>query len=290
MDEQGVDAAFFFPTLAVGMQASLSDDVEAMTTAFHAFNQWILDDWGFDDGRIYGAPLLTLADVDQAVAEVDWALDQGAKIMVMVPGPVPMPDGTRRSPGDPMFDPVWARINEAGITVGIHGGDGGVVTEYVNNWERKDEMEAFRSTPFQLVVTHDRQIGDTFAAMICHGLFARHPNLRIASIENGGSFVHGLLKELTTAYGKMPQEFPGDLHPVEQFAKHVWVSPYYEDDIDEIKELIGPDHVLFGSDWPHAEGLAEPTAFVHDIPNFASDEVRMIMRDNAFDLVRPQAA
>jgi predicted TIM-barrel fold metal-dependent hydrolase len=65
------------------------------------------------------------------------------------------------------------------------------------------------------------------------------------------------------------------------------VAPFYEDDISLLKDLIGADHLLFGSDWPHAEGLAEPTAFIDDIPGFTADETRLVMHDNAAALAAP---
>ena len=54
-----------------------------------------------------------------------------------------------------------------------------------------------------------------------------------------------------------------------------------------LADVLGADHVLFGSDWPHAEGLAEPTDFVDDLDGFSDDEIRAIMRDNALSLTRP---
>ena len=88
-------------------------------------------------------------------------------------------------------------------------------------------------------------------------------------------------------YRKMPHAFRRD--PVKSLQEHVWLSPYYEDNIGQIRDLMGVDHVLFGSDYPHAEGLEEPTAFIHDIPGFAPADVRRIMHDNGWALVRPAA-
>ena len=76
-----------------------------------------------------------------------------------------------------------------------------------------------------------------------------------------------------------PQEFESD--PVEQFKRHVSVAPYYEDDIPRLRDQIGVEHVLFGSDYPHAEGLEIPTDFIHDLKGFDDDEVRRVMRENA---------
>jgi predicted TIM-barrel fold metal-dependent hydrolase len=52
-----------------------------------------------------------------------------------------------------------------------------------------------------------------------------------------------------------------------------------------LADLIGVERVLFGSDWPHGEGLAEPIDFVKELHAFDETEVRKIMRDNALDLL-----
>ena len=71
-----MDGALLFPTLGVGMQEALKHDVPALHAAFAAFNTWLDEDWGFDrgDGRLYAAPMITLAEPDQAAAEVERVL------------------------------------------------------------------------------------------------------------------------------------------------------------------------------------------------------------------------
>ena len=126
------------------------------------------------------------------------------------------------------------------------------------------------------------------SAFVCHGLFDRFPTLRVATIENGGNWVPHVMHELAITFGKMPQAFARN--PVESFKEHVWVSPFYEDDLPLLNELIGADHLLFGSDWPHAEGLADPTAFIHDIPSFSADDVQKVMHTNGWALATRQPA
>ena len=46
------------------------------------------------------------------------------------------------------------------------------------------------------------------------------------------------------------------------------------------------ERVLFGSDWPHGEGLAEPTSFVDELREFSPAKVSLIMRDNCLELLR----
>ena len=67
--------------------------------------------------------------------------------------------------------------------------------------------------------------------------------------------------------------------------RHVFVSPYHEEDIPALVAEIGASQVVFGSDYPHPEGLAKPVDFVEGIEDLSDDEVRMIMRDNARGLV-----
>ncbi|MEC7878672.1 MAG: amidohydrolase family protein, partial [Actinomycetota bacterium] len=69
--------------------------------------------------------------------------------------------------------------------------------------------------------------------------------------------------------------------------EHIWVAPYYEDDLLELRDLLGVDHILFGSDFPHAEGLAVPTEFVHDLQGFNEDEIQKIMQSNGKKLISP---
>ena len=281
LDDQGMDGALLFPTLGVGMQEALKHDVPAMQAAFVAFNKWLDDDWGFDrgDGRLYAAPMLSLSDADAAVTELDRVLALGARICVMVPGPVPNGEGYV-SPGHPQFDPFWARLAEAGVPMAIHAGLSGAA-QYGKFWgtgEQKGQFEGFKHATFPLVAFQDRGISDTLAALICHGVLERFPKLRIASIENGAMWVPDLLRNLNDAHGKMPMVF--DRHPVDQFKEQVWVAPYYEDDMSMLKDHMGVEHLLFGSDFPHTEGLPVPTDFVDDIPGFTDAEIKAIMRDN----------
>ncbi|MDH4170611.1 MAG: amidohydrolase [Acidimicrobiia bacterium] len=288
MDTQGLESALLFPTLGVGMQEALRHDIEALHATFTAFNKWLEEDWGFDyQGRLYAAPMITLADPQLAAAEIDRVLAAGARIVVMVPGPVPTEHGYQ-SPGLADYDPAWARLDEAGIPVAIHAGLSGT-GQYAKVWEKPgSQFEAFKHSPFPIVAFAERSVSDTFAAMICHGLLSRFPNLRLLSVENGAMWVPELLRALAGGYGKMPFAF--DVHPVEQFKQQVWVEPFYEDDMAMLRDLLGIDRLLFGSDFPHAEGLPVPTDFINDIPAFTPDEVRQVMRDNAISLLATRPA
>lgn len=279
MDEQGIEAAMFFPTLAVGMEESLKHDVPALTSAFRAFNRWLDEDWGLHyRERIFAAPYITLADPEWAEAEAEWAIEKGARVVVMRTSPVPVAGGGTRSPGDPIHDGFWARLAEAGVSVAFHSGDAGY-GKYIDDWETTGEFQAFRQSPMRLM-TSDRAPFDMFAVLVTHGVLSRHPKLRLASIEAGADWVPNLVKKLKKAYAAQPFHFATD--PVEQFRQQVWIAPFYEDDIRGLADTIGVERLLFGSDYPHAEGLAVPTTFVDDLDGFSDAEIRRVMRDNGF--------
>ena len=63
------------------------------------------------------------------------------------------------------------------------------------------------------------------------------------------------------------------------------MTPYFEEDLGALAELIGVEQILFGSDWPHGEGLAQPLDFVKELGAFDDRRRAQIMRDNALDLL-----
>jgi predicted TIM-barrel fold metal-dependent hydrolase len=64
----------------------------------------------------------------------------------------------------------------------------------------------------------------------------------------------------------------------------VWVAPFYEDDIRDLRDLIGADRILLGSDWPHPEGLPTPADWIGDFAALSDDEQRRVFRDNLKEL------
>jgi predicted TIM-barrel fold metal-dependent hydrolase len=286
MDQQGVEGCLLFPTLGVGIEHPLRNDADLTHATLHAFNQWLDEDWGFAwRERIFAAPMLSLMDVDKAVAELEWVLARDARVVHLRAAPVP--GARRRSLGDRCFDPFWARVNEAGITVAFHAGESGY-GEYASHWGEAEDLEAFGGSPFRSVTQTDRSIYDAMAALIVHGVFHRFPNLRVCSIENGSDWVAGLLSKLKKAERMNVRAFAEP--PVETFRRHVSVAPYYEEDVSALARAIGVDNVLLGSDFPHAEGLADPLSFLDELGEFAPDDVRLIMRENGLRLVQPRPA
>ncbi|MBM3672988.1 MAG: amidohydrolase [Actinobacteria bacterium] len=281
MDEQGIEKIWLFPTLAILYEELLKHDPKAVTLTFTAFNRWLEEDWGCNyRGRIFTAPYLSLCDVDWAVRELEWALDHDARVVVMRPA-APTTRSGQLSPGDPAFDPFWARAAEAGITVVVHAGDSG----YSSQGYAKDGFAATfegAGRPSIKVLAIERAAYDFLLSLSFDKLYERFPNLRVASVENGSEFLPDLFRKLKSQVRRMPGYFGDD--PAESFREHVWINPFWEDDVYEVVDLMGADRVIFGSDWPHIEGMPEPLDYAAEVKELDDDARRLVLRDNALAL------
>ena len=280
MDEQGIHAALLLPTLASVIEERLGDRADVVQALFHALNQWVVEEIGLARAeRLFPVSMIHLGDVDGAVKELEYVLANGGRVVGVRPAPVPGLRGGR-SLGSKEFDPFWARVNESGIFVVLHVSDSGY--DRIYRWWTaggKGEWRPFEKEPFgEILDWMGRAISDSLASLLCHGMFDRFPNVRVAALENGSAWLEPLLKRITDVHHKMPQEFKGD--PIETFRRHVYVSPFYEDPMDCLIELIGADRILYGSDWPHPEGLGRPLDYLNDVAGLPQDQVQAIMSGN----------
>ena len=238
MDEQGLEAAWMFPSHGVCIEGPMQTDIEATLNIMTGFNRWIDDEWGFAyKNRIFSVPSLSLTDLDLALRELEWVLERGARIITMRHGPVYTKEGYR-SPADPMFDPFWARVEEAGVTMAVHAGNEQSYWDVSNtiarawnvNFDRNKLTDAMGvdpqakraqefGIPFVMMLQKGRAVMDNAAALVAHGLFERFPRLRVAFIEFGATWVPTLLHNLQHAHGQNPGMFAKN--PVDQFHQNV---------------------------------------------------------------------
>jgi predicted TIM-barrel fold metal-dependent hydrolase len=287
MREQGVEEILLLPTFTYGVEEALCGDLEAMHATLRAFNRWLLEEWGLS-GPTIAAPVIALSHVPEAVAEVEWALEHGARAVTMRPGPVPVGGGERCSPANKRFDPVWQLLNDAGVTIAYHAADSGYF-RYFADYDDPPVMDAF-SPRMRLgsLFSVDRPIQDMLGVLVMQQLFTRFPNLRIASVEQGSDWLLVLLDRLEKLYHRRTNLFVEP--PSETVRRHVWTCPFWEDDVAALVAAVGVERVLFGSDWPHPEGVEHPCDFVAYLPPLPPADIRRIMRDNAVELLTPHPA
>jgi predicted TIM-barrel fold metal-dependent hydrolase len=278
MDEQGVAAAVLLPSLGLYVEEQFKEDPPALYALLNAYNRWLDDDWGFAyQDRIFTGPLLSLIEPDRAIEELLWARERGARFVVLRPGPVT--DGLRHwSLGDPRLDPFWSEVVRSGMFVAFHAADSGYEADAARWGEGK--LGSFVSGPLLEILgtQYERPIEESIAALVAHRVFERHPALRVATIELGSKWALQLFARCRAAYAKLPQTFASD--PVQTLREHLWISPFYEDNLDALRSVIGTERILFGSDWPHPEGLVTPGEYVEHVAGFSAEDRRLVMADN----------
>jgi predicted TIM-barrel fold metal-dependent hydrolase len=293
MDDQNLERTLIYPTIGLSCEHLFVADWDLLYAFFHAFNAWIDEDWGFNyDNRIYAPPVIPMADVHRSLDELDWAIERGCRVVTMTPGP-----WYGRSPADTYFDPFWQRMNDARIASVFHA-YGGVPAPYRSFYEREWARppvtnRAHSDLLMSAILPFHRPVMDSMMAMILGGLFNRFPNLAVLSIEVGAAWVGYCLHELDHAGSNLVERrvttFDGELvgRPSEVFKRHCYVAPFPEEDVVALAGLIGADRVLFGSDWPHPEGVAQPSQFRTFVEPLSEADQQRIMRDNLLAILEP---
>jgi predicted TIM-barrel fold metal-dependent hydrolase len=249
MDELGVDRAMMWPTLASLLEERLADDPVATAVVVHALNEWMHEHWTFDfENRIFATPVINLSILDEAIRELDYVVERGARAILIRPAPVPDFGGRRRSLALPEFDPFWKLVQESGVLVGMHSSDDGA-QRYINEWDGSlSEFSAFTSK----------------------SMFSQ-----LVDSENGSQWVPTALKQFQKLYERSPRGFDED--PMKTFHRSIIIHPFFEEDVLNIVDLVGTDNVVFGSDYPHPEGLSEPLSFLEEIEPLAEVDKAKIM-------------
>ncbi|WP_030517565.1 amidohydrolase family protein [Nocardia sp. NRRL WC-3656] len=284
MNELQLDRTLMFPTLASLIEERMRHHPDLIHAVVHSLNQWLLEEWGFNyKDRIFTVPVVSLPIVEKAIEELDWCVEHGAKAILVRPAPVPGLRGPR-SFALPEFDPFWKRVVEHDVLVTMHSSDSGY-SRFNAEWEGSNlEMLPFKTNTFRMT-TEWRPIQDAVASWVCHGALFRHPELKVAVIENGASWLAPLLENLHDVYKKAPEGF-GFQDPVEAVKRSIHVSPFWEEDLQAIADLIGVENVLFGSDYPHPEGLAEPARYINEIKDMPLANQEKIMGGNLARLLK----
>jgi predicted TIM-barrel fold metal-dependent hydrolase len=284
MDSQGIEAAVNYAAIAT--EYEFEGDLEALYANQRAENRYLGAEWGFNyKNRLFTPPVISTVDAASALAELDAVMSDPhgpPKVIQLVAGP-----SIHRSPFRPELDPFWARLNEARINICTHLS---TVTFYGRQgleWD-EDEVMLGDMDAFQWMMYYgDRPAYETVAAAILQGLFARFPNVKLLLSEQGTVWVPYIVRKMDHAFmlGRRATWGKLDKRPSEYFRTHVRVAPFPEENVDRVVETVGVEPVVFGSDFPHGEGLPDPALYRAQLKNCTPEQERAIMRTNLADFL-----
>jgi predicted TIM-barrel fold metal-dependent hydrolase len=244
-----------FPNFGLLYEDMLSSDLPALCANLRAFNRWMADAASSAPQRLFGVAHLTLRDRVWAIEEIERIAGAGLRLAMVAPAPV---DGKPLS--DPSLDDVWSAFSDHGVAPVFHvGGFRGPLDPA---WHAGDPepVDRLLDSVFLYVAP-----AVALANMIVQGTLARFPRLRVGVVELTANWVPGFLLNLDGAFDFWvarhgPWAYPLQERPSEYFRRQVRVSALAYERPAHLVAHGGDDIFMFGSDWPHAEGIAEPLA------------------------------
>ena len=268
MNREGVAAEVVFPIdhkavplFFTGANRKYAADLRQ--AGVRAYHRWVLDTFGGAFDRMFvAAEAGPCIDMNATIAETTWAFESGLH-GVMAPGSTG--DQSLPPPYHPYFDRLWSLYEEAGGPVYVHAGYGIEQGE----WSARIEpviknMEAAGRTDLLAELLHhvsegifplDLRPRQFMWQMMFGGVFDRHPNLRIMLCEIRGDWIPDTLWYLDAYYERNRHRIPALRKPSEYFAINfgVVLSFVHKSEVGMF-EQIGLESVMFGRDYPHAEG------------------------------------
>ena len=251
LDTQGIDAAIAFPNFGLFWMRSLADRPDAIRVNLTAWNRWAAEIAASARGRLRPVGHVVLDDPEWLDAQLAYLARHGITAAMLPAAPV---GGLPLS--HPSLDGAWSAFERHGVSAVFHVSD--FARPFDDAWYSTDVnpvepllMSMFIATPPMLALT-DLAVG---------GVLARHPDLRIGLVEFMSAWLPGFLRTMDTcvAFHRRSNGLDDtlELTPSEYVRRQVRVATFGFERPADLAREVG-DVFLFGSDWPHAEGLARP--------------------------------
>jgi predicted TIM-barrel fold metal-dependent hydrolase len=255
LDAFGLDAAVLFPNYGLLWEQRLASDREAQRANARAYNRFVADVCDDGAGRLFGVAHVLLHDPAWAVEEIRRVRAQGVRLAMIAPAPV---DGKPLS--HPDFDPVWAAFSEEGVAPVFHVSDFESPLHPAWRTGEQEEGEQLFDSIFLYLAP-----AVALANLILTGTLERFPDLRIGVVELTASWVPHFLLHIdgasdfyTLRHGAPFQKLSD--RPSNYFLRQVRVAALPYEMPNRLVPKVGDDTYMLGSDWPHAEGVADPMA------------------------------
>ena len=245
LDTEGLAASVLYPT--IGLLYAGIKDPEVAAASCNAYNRWVADFCRVAPTRLYGVGTVPLQDIQKGIAE----LRDIAKLGLCAATIRPTPYNHRRL-NDPAYEPFWSAAEELNLAVSVHGSFAIDTVPSVAS-DRYPNNDLF----FSHVICHPLEQEMASMDIVCGGVLARHPKLRVSFLEAGSGWILYWLDRLDGHYEKMGKFVPWmKQRPSDYFRRQCWIA--YDPDETTLQYVI--DHglgrnILWGADYPHFDCL-----------------------------------
>jgi len=252
------------------------EEYEARWVGIQAHNRWLADFCADAPGRRAGVAQIFLEDVDDTVAEIRRAKQDGLK-GVLLPGDHHV---KTLSTYFPRFDPIWATCEELGMPVHRHGA---VVADAAG-------PETGVASPAIGLFEANSYNQHLFDQLVLASIFDRFPGLKLVYAETLASWVPDMLRRLddfawmASKEGSIPNLFAGEAvgrlkqRPSEYFSSNCYIGSFLGDGDVAVRHDVGVDRIMWGADYPHHEGTWPNTelALRRNFAGLPQEEVRQM--------------
>jgi predicted TIM-barrel fold metal-dependent hydrolase len=279
LDQEGIWGEVVFQS--IGLWCSLIEDPQLIRDAARAENEWLVSEvQSVAPDRLVPAALMPMLQVEDAVAELQHAADIGLHLVSL---PTGHPPGTADY-NDDSWEPLWAAAEEAGLVVAFHiGTDGG------------DQAQVFRGPGGAVLNYVSTTYGGQFVAqkLVLSGVFERHPGLKVLISEGGATWVPQVGDRMNEGYRQHFMFVRPQLQrlPKEYLYQNVYCSFQHDETAPATMWAMGYHNVMWGSDYPHAEGTFGHTQkTLHELFDDVAPAVRQRITRGAFEELFPHVS
>jgi uncharacterized protein len=290
LDECGIDAQIIFPsTIGLGGQdLGLVDDQALCRLAVEIYNDAQAEIQAESGNRLLPLPLMPAWDVDTCVAEAKRVAALGARGVNMTSDPQDLgaPDLASRD-----WDPLWEVCTDLHLPVHFHIGASVTGMTFYGKypWPSHPANTRLAIGGTLLFIGNARVVTN----LILSGIFDRHPEIKMVSVESGCGWIPFILEALDY---EMSENAPDELAqmkkmPSEYFRSNMYATFWFENNrnkLPDLVEAVGEDSILFETDFPHPTCLYPgPLQAVEEkMATLAPDIRRKILGENARALYR----
>ncbi len=270
LDQEGLDAAFLYPTLGVLWEAECTD-AEIAQAYTRAYNRWIIDFCSDSGGRLIPIAHLSLGDPDAAVAELERAVRDGARGGWVAPFTI-----TRKPHGHPDHDRLFAAAQDLEVPLAIH-------PTFEPKWATPGRFEHLHGAHFFLNVTSADAVRHAFTSLFQFAVFDRFPRLKLVILESGAGWIGYWLDRMDGyAASLLGRAVPLKEKPSVYFRRQCWIScDPDERTIPALMDLYGADRFLWASDFPHPDHTGDYIEELEELADKLSPSARpKLLGDN----------
>lgn len=266
----GVDAEVIYGVLGM---AAYVENPEVLRASFEIYNSWAADFCKTKPGRFVALACIPNDDPEAAAFELRRSSRLGLRGAEFAPHSSVKPIWHRD------WDVLWATAAECEMPISFHtlGYKSRPPTDQQMARDYSLHYRATNSALFQM------SGAEYLAAIIFSGALDRNPGFKFVLGECGVGWIPYVLARMDDEYDDQFHELGFSMKPSEFWRRQGHTTFQHETIVADVAHLVGEDNILWGSDYPHPDGVWPDSASVieEDLGRLSESARRKIVCENA---------